>query len=396
MSDTRPANLNLDKTVSPNLNAPLDLTALSRSLNSGKDAQPLVAPRSTVPGLSSLEIVPSGAPGSSVLRDSRLGTGLTPPADTTRPAAGTARPADATAPVLRPADATARVADATRVSDAAVRKPVNGVLELEYGDPGFDKSIAQTDYHTLKIRNLPETVRLKPWVDKTGYLFSFEGGNDKEAPHYFPPNLKTVQIEVWNGKQYKPFTKPADELRISAVQGVMAEQRSDKSSFGSFDNKTHPYRYAERMSALAEQQLNLQEKALREGAEASPTNPYFRIYLADILIARAIKPVIEDVKAGKDATLDNPETMKRIDQALEELAKARLITQKHGDIRVPNTYQQPPLFPFGLNPYYRNPDAYWSGAAYQSYQREVGLTVVKAWIKSGAIKLQLPPALPPG
>lgn len=383
MSDSRPANLNLDRSGT-NLSNPLDLNSLSRGLTpGGREVVPTPAvPGLGTPGLSTLEIVRAASGGSSVLRDSRLGGGLILSDATRRPTV-----ADSTA---RPADVPARV------TDAPVRKPVNGVLELEYGEAGFDKSLAQTDYHTLKIRGLPDNVQLKTWVDNKGYLFWFENGNDKNACHYFPSNLKTVQIDVWNGKQFKPYFKPADELRISAVQGVMAEQRKDQTGYSSFDNKTHPYRYAERMSALADAQLALQEKALREGAEASPTNPYFRIYLADILMAKALKPVLEAVKAGRDAKLDNPETISNIDQALVELGKARVIARQYGDIRVPNTYKQPPLFPFGLNPYYRNPDAYWSGAAYQAFQREAGLTVVRAWIKSGAIKLELPPALPPG
>lgn len=392
----RPVDLNLgDGPGATNLNRPLDLGQLTREL--GKIPTPASTPKDTT--LPSLDVLRATGSGSSVLRGT---SPFVPPTDSSRPAtpADTGRPAvtDTTRPATdttRPAsDATTRTTDASaRVTDAAVKKPVKGVLELDYGDPNFDKAIAQKDYHTLKIKGLPEDVEIKPWLDKGGYFFWYKNGNDARAHHYFPPNLQTLKVEVWTGKHYKPYDKPVDEMRISALQSTMA---GEKSGYSSFDSTTNSYAYARKMAGVADAALDLQEKALREGAEASPKNPYFRIYLADVLLARAIKPVLEDVKAGRDVKLDNPETIRKIDAAIEELQKAQEITRKYGDIRKgPNTRLQPPLSPFGLNPYYYNPDFYWSGAAYQAYQREVSLTAVRAIIKSGALKIELPPALPP-
>ncbi len=397
MSDRRPLDLNLGNGPgSSNLNKPLDLGQLTRDL--GKIPTPVVPGRNL--NLPSLDVLRATGTGSSVLRDVTAPVATPSIADTTRPATTTT---DSTRTVTTPVDTRKPVADATRTTDASAKpgdapakKPVNGILELDYGDKAFDidKSLAQKDYHTLKIKGLPETVRLRPWVDEGGYFFWFEKGNDSGAKHYFPPNLVTLQIDVWKGKQYKPVTKPAEELRISACQGALHEE--NKYGFASFDNRSDAYRYGEKMAAIADKALDLQEKALREGAAAAPKNPYFRIYLADVLVARAMKPVIDGVKAGKDVKFDNPETIKRIDEALEELKKATEITRRYGDVRKgPNTTLQPPLMPFGLNRDYYNPDAYWSGAAYQSFQRGVALTLVRTLIKSGALKIELPPALPP-
>lgn len=398
MSDRRLVDLNPPER--PSTTSSLDLIRVS---DKGK------IPTSTdKPVLPSLDVLTVTGSGSSVLGGgSRLSLDALKTAaegrKTTADATSTGKPAD-TGTTGKTTDTTTRVVDTTtradatdasaKVSDAAIPKPVRGVLELEYGDPNFDKAIQQKDYHTLKIKGLPEGVELKPWVDTGGYFFWFKNGNDSRAHHYFPANVQTVQIEVFTGKHYKPYVKPAEELRISAAQGALYEE--NKSGFSSYDNRTHPYRYAEKMSEVADKALDLQEKALREGAAASPRNPYFRIYLADILLARAVKPVIEGVKAGKDIKFDNDETMKRINEAIEELKKAEEITYKYGDVKKgPNLQLQRPLSPFGLNPYYYNPDFYWSGAAYQAFQRRVTLEAVKTLIRSGALKIELPPALPP-
>jgi hypothetical protein len=374
----------------------LNLTNVIKDL--GRE-RPLGVP-APVTGLPSLDVLRATSGGSSVLRNPleplRPTTTDTTPRTTTTDAstATTTRDTRTTATTdstSRPADKTT---DATRVDDTVI-KPVKGVLELEYGKPGFAKSLAQKDYHTLKIKNLPEGVLLKPWLDNGGYFFWFENGNDNKAHHYFPKNLQKIEIEAFVGKHIKPFTKPADELRISALQGTMAQEH--KNGYGSFQNRTHPYKYGEALSGIADKALDLQEKALREGAEASPNNPYFRIYLADVLFARSIKPIIDGIKAGKDVKLDNPETIKKLDEAIAELKKAQEVCRKiGGHTKGPNRDLQQPLMPFGLNPYYSNPDAYWGGALYQSAQREAGLTTVRAWIKSGALKIELPPALPPG
>jgi hypothetical protein len=140
--------------------------------------------------------------------------------------------------------------------------------------------------------------------------------------------------------------------------------------------------------------LEYQAKLLRDGAAASPSNPYFHIYLADVLAAQAIQPVVADIVAGKQAYFDNPYTNGKIEEALKEVQAARLVTQRYGDILKPPTYEIP-LSPFSLNPYSYNPDYYWSGASYQAATREVQLRMLQGAIKLGKLPIELPPALPP-
>lgn len=266
--------------------------------------------------------------------------------------------------------------------------PVNGVLEVAYGDPNFDRKLSAGNYDTLKISGFPKGEAVSPWVDDRGYFFWFKSGSDNRAHHYIPSNVKNIEI---NGVRQN-----MDELRIQASQAYMSEQNGIKNGFASLDAKAHPYEYARRMAGISQQALDLQEKTLRDAAAASPNNPYFRIYLADTILASAFKPVIEGISnnPNQPVSFDNPYTLAKIDQALSELKKAEDVARQQGNIYAPNTQMMPMLSPFALNQYYYNPDMYWGGALYQAYQREVGLTMMRAWIKSGMLKIELPPALP--
>jgi hypothetical protein len=255
-------------------------------------------------------------------------------------------------------------------------------IALSYGEKDFDKKLAASKADTLVITDIPKDMPypwISPWVDKKGYFFWYPNGNDNRTHHYLPSTLKTIEV---NGTKY-----PVDEMRIQASQQYMREQ--NKTGFINRDNQTHPYQYAEGIANIAGDALALQKKLLQEGEKNSPDNPYFPIYLSDILVGEAIKPVLDNIKNGKTADFNNPETIAKIDEAINELKKAQQLCVKNGH-RFPNMDMQPALHPFSLNPYSYNPDLYWGGALYQAYQREVGLQVMKGWIKSGALKVELP------
>lgn len=277
--------------------------------------------------------------------------------------------------------------------------PVNkGVMELNYGDPDFDAKLAQTNYSKLVLKGLPKELSPSPWVDdKSGKLFFWlknqqnPDASDRNR-HYFPANLKTIEIAQMQGNFYKPIMINADEMRISASQAYMKQQNS--TGFASYRNATDVFSYAKNMSQVAGDALSFQEKILREGAASSPSNPYFHIYLSDVLVAEAVQPVIQDIANGKQAYFDNPYTRQKIDEAIKEVQAARLVTRQYGDIMKPPAYEMP-LSPFSLNPQFYNPDYYWSGAAYQASIREVQLTLLKQAVVLGKLPIELPPALPP-
>jgi hypothetical protein len=279
-----------------------------------------------------------------------------------------------------------------RPTDNTGQTGTGRTLELRYGQPDFDAQLRRTDYDTLKLVGVPENVVVKPWVDNTnGYFMWFANGNDNRAPHYFPPNLKKLEVYGLDTTK-RPATQDVDDWRIQTSSAFMAEQNGIQYGFASVDARANPYEYARNMSRIGQQSLDFQERILRQSAEQSPTNPYFRIYLADILVAKAIKPVIDGVTSGQNIQFNNPETLQRLAEAQAELKKAQDIAKGQGRLRAPNTTMAPALSPFAR---YTNPDLYWGGALYQAWQREVGVNWLQSVIQSGALRFELPPALPP-
>lgn len=282
----------------------------------------------------------------------------------------------------------------------------NGVLELTYGDREFDAKLQLNNYHTLKIKGLPKDMQPSPWVDDSGkgYFFWFKHKNDDtdktlsdRTRHYYPPNVKRVEIDRQVGHHFKPDIIIADEMRIAATQAYM--KRQNDNGFASYGNRTDAFKYGQRMSAISYEALQYQEKLLRDGAKASPDNPYFRLYLSDVLLGQAIKPVIDQVmnpqQNGGRIHFDDPKVLGKIDEALFEARKAREIAAKFGNTPIAPGHEMP-LSPFALNPYFYNPDLYWSGAAYQAQRREVQLTILKGLAEKLKLPADfLPPALPP-
>jgi hypothetical protein len=274
----------------------------------------------------------------------------------------------------------------------------NGVLELTVGDPEFDAKLRNRDYHTLKLKGLPDKVQPAPWVDAEGkgYFFWFRHQDDKINPtlsdrtrHYFPTNLKKLEIERQVGHHFKPEHVDVDEMRIAATQVYMKSQ--NKTGFASYGDGTSALKYAQRMGEVSMGALNYQEKLLRDAADTSPRNPYFRIYLSDVLAGQAAQPIVDGIVNNRPVRWDNPDTIRKLDEAIIEIKKAQKIISTYGDFRVP-VMQETPLSPF----MYGNSDFYWSGASYQAYRREVQLVMLKQLARLGQIPIELPPALPPG
>lgn len=273
----------------------------------------------------------------------------------------------------------------TTVTEALPR-PEGGVLTVRYGEADFDKKIWQGGYDTLRITGFPQGVGVSSWMDNGGVYFWYLGGTDGNAHHHMPPNLKTLEV---NGVR-----QDVDEMRLQSSQAVLAEADPYHKGFSSINGSTDAMQFGMRMSSIADGTLQMQEKMLRQMAEGSPNNPYFRIYLADAILAQAFKPVINQVLSGQNTiSVNDAYTLRRIDEAIIENQKAQQISNQFGRVMFPNTNMQPGLNPFALNPIYYNPDMYWGGALYQSYQREVGLKFLKAFA-ANAGKFELPPIEP--
>ena len=276
----------------------------------------------------------------------------------------------------------------SKVTDCPLPNPVKGgVLELSYRDPDFDRKLnCGYDYQTLKITDMPPEVKLRHWIDDKGYFFWFPKGSDRESPHHYPRNLRVIEID---GQR-----QDVDLQRIQVSDAHMAKQTGLQTGFYSMGRSTNVLSYFRRMSEVSQSALNYEEEALRQGAQTS-NNPYFRIYLSDVLVTQAMQPIIKGMTEGGKVDLGNPETIKKLDEAIEELRRAQktsLAELQQGN-RYPAGNVAPPLSPFL---FYSDPYAFWGGSLYQAQRREAALVMVRGLIKSGAFSnIELPPALPP-
>jgi len=304
-------------------------------------------------------------------------------ADTRVP--GTQTPTDNTRPV-QPTDN--RPPQAT-LTDAQLQAAVhNGQLELKYGDPNLDQYLARAQYQTIDIQ-VPQGVTVKHWVDQNGNFFWFQGGNDNGARHYYPGTAKAMTV---NGQ-----TLDLEAQRLK-VDEAYAQQAGGFQSFGASTNAVN---YFSRMSQLSSQALQTLDNSLSNSVKTS-SNPYFKIYLADVYTAEAMQPIVQQVLHGGSASFNNPQTLQKLDQAIALTQQA--ITDSRSGLG--KTNQNPPgnvLMP--LDPYeiYSNPNnpqfyyGFWGGSLQQAQSREVALTTIRNLISSNALpKIELPPALPPG
>jgi len=266
-----------------------------------------------------------------------------------------------------------------RIQDNPVK---NGVLEIRYGDPDFDRKLnCGIDFQVLRITNMPAEVQLRHWADDNGYFLWFPNGGDKQARHYYPRGLKVIEID---GQR-----QDVDQQRLQVSDAVIAKQRGTSDGFGSFDRNSNVMTYFQGMSQVSGKALALQEKILREGAESSK-NPYFNLYLSDVLVAQAMQPIIQQAQSGNRIQVDNPETLRKLDEAIEQakLAEKRSYDGLYAQNRFPAGNVIMPLSPLT---FYNNPFGFWGGSYQQAQRREVALTWIKGLIKSGALSnIELP------
>lgn len=273
-----------------------------------------------------------------------------------------------------------------RQQPGADRTTRPGTVELSYGDFNFDQKLAQSGATALQIRDFPQGVAISSWVDNNGFFMWFKGGNDNRKPHYLPSGLKTIEV---NG-----VVQNVDEMKIQASLAAAQEADRSRTGFTSFNERTDPLTFAKRMGGLGWDNLQMQEKALTQAAKDSPNNPYFRLYLADILVAEAFKPIIDQVAGGGSRIqLDTPFTRQKLEEARLQALQGERIAQQVGGARYPNTTTMPGMNPFMLNPYSYNPDLYWAGALYQGYRREAQIRMLQTYIQQFS-NVELPPILP--
>jgi hypothetical protein len=280
----------------------------------------------------------------------------------------------------------------------------NHTLELSFKDPNFDTKLnyaaqnGKDKFEKIKIDDLPPNYTVYTWIDKTGYFFWYDDGTNNARTHHYIPN-NAYGLEANNAHIDLDAERLKDNQAFTKEKTGGDFRNFDRNFVPSKDGTTGSTSYYWQLAGAQASDLDIQEHALRESVRNSD-NPYFKIYLSDILAAQAMKPLRDASEGGQAASPSNEYTRKKIDDALSVGQAAYDTTKtemsKFNQFPALNVYL--PLAPD--RPFWdrtKYPDDYmgfWGGSFSQSYGRTQNLTSLRGLLISNVIPKvrQLPPA----
>jgi len=281
------------------------------------------------------------------------------------------------------------------VTRAESPQPVMEVAQVthpsvRWDDPNLDKRMNQVlPDKTLRLSDMPSNVQLHYWVDKKGYFFWFEGPKVDPRPHYLNSGIQTIE--------YADKRDSVAKKIVETREAYMAKNPGVADGFYASFGKVDALEYYARMSRLSQGVLAKEESFLRQESGKSEKNPYFRIYLSDVLVAQAIQPIVEQVSKGQPIDFKNPQTTAKLNAALEQ---SQLAQQYANDGMTTGGWRLPgnafmPMYPYTMSPDPNGPYYFWGGSLYQARQREVAIKALQYFIQSGALtdllgKIELP------
>jgi hypothetical protein len=260
-----------------------------------------------------------------------------------------------------------------------------GVLKVDLSNKNLDldKALARTDYKTIDLEGLDKNS-VQYWVNKNGYFFWLETPEGKSLDgkiHYLPDSAQALC------EHGKVINLEAQRLRANEEEANSVTGRNpyfeDLSRATPSSQKT-VLMFGLRLAQMPTPDLELQERSLRAEAQAHPNNPYFRIMLSDVYFAQALKPLRDEYLAtGKIAEVP-PQTMQKIDFALQRLEESRMesASKLNGRNVVGDTMH--PMRPYDLG----QPGgeyAYWQGSYDQTMRRVQTLNSFRATVTTGAL-----------
>jgi len=302
------------------------------------------------------------------------------------------------------------------VNDRAIPDPVvNGKLTLRYGEPDFDRKLeANPNYQQLSVQGIPDGVTVKHFVDAKGYYFWLQGSGEVETirggdgtvsqrpkRHYYSIQAKEMEMNTQKRDLEATRLKVNEAMAMeNGFRGFSSFDKNQKVDFqnpGNFGGDAAQYFF--RMSKTSSNILDIQAKSLEESVRTSD-NPYFKIYLADVYTAQAMKPIIDQVlNGGQFIELNNPYSMKKLEDAIS-LLKAVDTDSRTGLQRVnrmPPGNAAMPLDPYRIYNDPRDPRfgdyyyGFWGGSYDQAKHREVTLTFMRNLMKNNAFpRIELP------
>ncbi|MBZ0188211.1 MAG: hypothetical protein K8F91_18320 [Candidatus Obscuribacterales bacterium] len=315
-------------------------------------------------------------------------------------------------------------------SDRQTAAPVDATVELDFKNIDATQGRLNTlFFDKIVINNLHKDVRISHWADDSGHFFFFKPGSgvastDKGTHYELRDGTKVPKGHFY----YSPY---ATKLTVADQPGApggtqdLTQQRAavdtayqqstgkphkayeayerNYKSFASLNRGGDPIGYMRNVAGLGDKALSQQTQMLEELAKTS-TNPYVKIYLADMYVAQAMLPIIKPLTSGQGFSmnspdiirLNNPETIRKLDQAIEVLKSVR--EDSGSSLEGQNMRTRPnvvlPLSPFASR---NNRDGYyhyWGGSYDQAAHRELQVQTLKNLIRIMPV-LELPPIQPP-
>jgi hypothetical protein len=267
------------------------------------------------------------------------------------------------------------------VTSFAPAAAVAELLELKYNDPEFEsKLLAVFAVKALSVGALPPGVRLVQELDGDGFYFRFEGGVDSRRHYYHPKGLKEIRVN----SQFIDV----DLERKWLVGGALAEnQRVFKSLDADTEVKALIHYYCE-LAQLPDAKLEMLINCLHRTVEGA-TDPYLRIYLADLIMARVLKSLIAHKYKSKAVSVDRIEALTIVETVLD-LYKT---VTRDSDIALGClnfSLSEANVVPLSVIPMRKDPRAFWAAAHYQGSRRAFLLSEAMPRFQSETILILVP------
>lgn len=309
-------------------------------------------------------------------------------------------------------------------------RTVDANVEVDFRNiEGTHQNLNALFYDKITINNLPKDVRIAHWADDSGHFFFFKpaqgvASTDKGTHYELADGTRVPKGHFFYSPYATKLTVP-DRPGIPGGTQDLNEQRKlvddayqkangkphkayeayerNYHNFASLTRGGDPITYMRNVAGLGESALNQQTQMLEQLAKNS-NNPYFKIYLADMYVAQAMLPIIKPLTGGQGfgmnspdmIKLNNPETVRKLDQAIEVLRSVRDTSngtlQSQGMRTRPNVVL--PLAPFAERNSREGFYYYWGGSYDQAAHRELQVEMLKNLIKIMPV-LELPPIQPP-
>lgn len=242
-------------------------------------------------------------------------------------------------------------------------KVINDCLTVRYGDQELERRLFTAGkLKTLTINGIPVGVRLTQGVDQKGFYFYFDDGSPDFRRYYHPAGLKEIRVN----SQFINI----DIERKWLIEAYVARYNRRLGSFMSVNHASNSgalLSYFCTLSQMPEAKLDFLLLVLNRAVKES-NDPYFRLYLFDIVMSRVMRSLIVRRFKARLVTIDQSETISVV-EAAADLLNTIVADCKDYLRSLTQTFDPDQFMPISSATIRSNPNAFWSGAYYQAERR---------------------------